>query len=155
VRDHSRLRLAQAPRLPRASWALGLRTASTKSPSSSELFDLSLFIPFCSASLLLPPTSSKNYQPPFSSRTQSGFHRKVADNFDSTRPTDCPKASSTDQRFGPNGPELVTPQTPTPDWFWAKQGRATIAGVFGGAPSTTTGGLIRRAGPQAVSSTMS
>ena len=57
----------------------------------------------CSASLSLPPTSSKNYQAACCSRTQGGFHRKVADKFDSTRPTDCPKASSTDQRFGQPG----------------------------------------------------
>ena len=56
--------------------------------------------PPCSASLSLPPTSSKNYHTACSPRTQSGFYRKVADEFDSTRPTDCPKASSTDQRFG-------------------------------------------------------
>jgi len=57
----------------------------------------------CSASLSLPPTSSKNYQAACCSRTQGGFHRKVADKFDSTRPTDCPKASSTHQRFGQPG----------------------------------------------------
>ena len=56
--------------------------------------------PLCSASLSLPPTSSKNYQTAGSSQTQSGFHRKIADKFDWARPTDCPKASSTDQRFG-------------------------------------------------------
>lgn len=56
--------------------------------------------PLCSASLSLPPTSSKNYQTACSSGTQSGFHRQVADKFDPTGPTDCPKASSTDQRFG-------------------------------------------------------
>jgi hypothetical protein len=56
--------------------------------------------PLCSTSLSLPPTSSKNYQTAGSSRTQSGFHRKVADQFDWAGPTDCPEASSTDQRFG-------------------------------------------------------
>ena len=57
----------------------------------------------CSASLSLPPTSSKNYQAAGCSRTQSGFHCKVADKFDSTRPTDCSKQASTDQRFGQPG----------------------------------------------------
>jgi hypothetical protein len=57
----------------------------------------------CSTSLSLPPTSSKNYQAACSPRTQGGFYRKVADKFDSTRPTDCPKASSTDQQFGQPG----------------------------------------------------
>jgi hypothetical protein len=56
--------------------------------------------PLCSASLSLPPTSSKNYQTAGSSGTQSGFHRKVADKFDWAGPTDSPEASSTDQRFG-------------------------------------------------------
>jgi len=57
----------------------------------------------CSAGLSLPPASSKNYQAAGCSRTQSGFHRKVADKFDSTGATDCSKASSTDQRFGQPG----------------------------------------------------
>jgi len=57
----------------------------------------------CSAGLSLPPASSKNYQAACCSRTQSGFHRKVADKFDSTGATDCSKASSTDQRFGQPG----------------------------------------------------
>jgi hypothetical protein len=59
--------------------------------------------PLCSASLSLPPTSSKNYQTAGSSQTQSGFHRKIADKFDWARPTDCPKQASTDQRFGQPG----------------------------------------------------
>jgi hypothetical protein len=53
-----------------------------------------------SASLSLPPASSKNNQTACAARTQSGFHRKVANRFDWARPTDCPKASSVDQRFG-------------------------------------------------------
>jgi hypothetical protein len=57
----------------------------------------------CSAGLSLPPASSKNYQAACCSPSQSGFHRKVADKFDSTGATDCSKASSTDQRFGQPG----------------------------------------------------
>src|SRR5438132_3773122 len=81
--------------------------------------------PLCSASLSLPPTSSKNYQTACSSRTQSGFHRKVADKFDWARPTDCPKASSTDQRFGYPSIEVLADKKQSP-WLSLKANELSV-----------------------------
>ena len=79
----------------------------------------------CSASLSLPPTSSKNYQTAGSCRTQSGFHRKAADKFDWARPTDCPKAPSTDQRFGYPGIEGLADKKQSP-WLSLKANELSV-----------------------------
>jgi hypothetical protein len=98
--------------------------------------------PLCSASLSLPPTSSKNYQTACSSRTQSGFHRKIADKFDWARPTDCPKQASTDQRFGQPGIGGLADKKQSP-WLSLKANQRYLK--FSDISPFPVGSLVRRA----------